>query len=137
MKFTTRNKFNPAFNYASFADMALQWLIFFLLSWSFVVTPGIKVQLPKMQTGEVQSDRQSVVTLTGTGRIFLGNEEVTKMTLAQKLIPIIDRDRDHVIVVRADQSVSLQSAVDLIDIAKGVGAQRFMIATEASTPTGQ
>jgi biopolymer transport protein ExbD len=111
MKFTTRNKFNPAFNYASFADMALQWLIFFLLSWSFVVTPGIKVQLPKMQTGEVQSDRQSVVTLTGTGRIFL--------------------------VVRADQSVSLQSAVDLIDIAKGVGAQRFMIATEASTPTGQ
>jgi biopolymer transport protein ExbD len=90
-----------------------------------------------MQTGEVQSDRQSVVTLTGTGRIFLGNEEVTKTTLAQKLIPIIDRDRDHVIVVRADQSVSLQSAVDLIDIAKGVGAQRFMIATEASTPTGQ
>ena len=137
MKFTTRNKFNPAFNYASFADMALQWLIFFLLSWSFVVTPGIKVQLPKMQTGEVQSDRQSVVTLTGTVMIFLCNEDVTKATLAQKLIPIIDRDRDHVIVVRADQSVSLQSAVDLIDIAKGVGAQRFMIATEASTPTGQ
>src|SRR5208283_4633488 len=137
MKFTPRNKFNPAFNYASFADMVMQWLIFFLLSWSFVVTSGIKVQLPKMQTSEVQSDRQSVVTLTGTGRIFLGNEEVTKTTLAQKLIPIIDRDRDHVIVVRADQSVSLQSAVDLIDIAKGVGAQRFMIATEATTPTGQ
>lgn len=137
MKFTPRNKFNPAFNYASFADMVMQWLIFFLLSWSFVVTPGIKVQLPKMQTAEVQSDRQSIVTLTGTGRIFLGNEEVTKTTLAQKLIPIIDRDRDHVIVVRADQSVSLQSAVDLIDIAKGVGAQRFMIATETTTPAGQ
>ncbi len=137
MKFTTRNKINPAYNNASFADIALQWLIFFLLSWSFVVTSGIKVQLPKMQTSEVQSDRQSVVTLTGTGRIFLGNEEVTKATLAQKLIPIIDRDRDHVIVVRADQSVSLQSAVDLIDIAKGVGAQRFMIATEATTQAGQ
>ncbi len=133
MKFQTRNKFNPAFNYASFADMALQWLIFFLLSWSFVVTSGIKVQVPKLQTGEMQADRQSVVTLTSTGRIFLGNEEVTKTVLAQKLIPIIDKDRDHVIVVRADQSVSLQSAVDLIDIAKGVGAQRFLIATE--TPT--
>jgi biopolymer transport protein ExbD len=137
MKFTPRNKLNPAFNYASFADMALQWLIFFLLSWSFVVTPGIKVQLPKMVTGEVQSDRQSVVTLTSTGRIFLGTEEVTKTTLAQKLIPIIDRDRDHVIVVRADQSVSLQSAVELIDIAKGIGAQRFMIATEAASQAGQ
>jgi len=133
MKFQTRNKFNPAFNYASFADMALQWLIFFLLSWSFVVTAGIKVQVPKLQTGEMQADRQAVVTLTSTGRIFLGNEEVTKTTLAQKLIPIIDKDPTHVVVVRADQSVSLQSAVDLIDIAKGVGAQRFMIATE--TPT--
>ena len=137
MKFQTRNKFNPAFNYASFADMALQWLIFFLLSWSFVVTPGIKVEVPKMQTGEMQADRQSVVTLTNTGRIFLGAEEVTKSTLAQKLIPIIDRDREHVIVVRADQSVSLQNAVDLIDIAKGVGAKRFMIATATPTQPAQ
>ncbi len=133
MKFQTRNKFNPAFNYASFADMVMQWLIFFLLSWSFVVTPGIKVQVPKMQTGEVQADRQTIVTLTNDGRIYLGSEEVTKTTLAQKLIPILDRDRTHVIVVRADKSVSLQSAVDLIDIAKGVGAQRFMIATESPT----
>ena len=77
MKFTPRNKFNPAFNYASFADMALQWLIFFLLSWSFVVTPGIKVQLPKMQTGEVQSDRQSVF-LTGTGRIFWATKRLPR-----------------------------------------------------------
>ena len=137
MKFQTCNKYNPAFNYASFADMALQWLIFFLLSWSFVVTPGIKVEVPKMQTGEMQADRQSVVTLTSTGRIFLGSEEVTKSTLAQKLIPIIDRDREHVVVVRADQSVSLQSAVDLIDIAKGVGAKRFMIATAVPTQPGQ
>ena len=137
MKFRTQNRFNPAFNYASFADMALQWLIFFLLSWSFVVTPGIKVQVPKMVTGEMQADRQSVVTLTSSGRIYLGNEEVTKVTLAQKLIPILDKDRDHVIVVRADQSVSLQSAVDLIDIAKGVGAQRFMIATATPTQASQ
>jgi len=137
MNFRTRNKFNPAFNYASFADMALQWLIFFLLSWSFVVTPGIKVQVPKMVTGEVQADRQSVITLTGDGKIYLGAEEVTKVTLAQKLIPIIDRDKSHVIVVRADKSVSLQSAVDLMDIAKGVGAQRFMIATESPTQAGQ
>jgi len=137
MNFKTHNRFNPAFNYASFADMALQWLIFFLLSWSFVATPGIKVQVPRMQTGEVQADRQSVVTLTNDGKIFLGAEEVTKVTLAQKLIPIIDQDHNHVIVVRADKSVSLQSAVDLMDIAKGVGAQRFMIATENPTQAGQ
>ncbi len=130
MKFRLRSQFNPAFNYASFADMVMQWLIFFLLSWSFVVSPGIKVQLPKIQTGEVQADRQAIVTITSDGRLYLGSEPVTKATLAQKLIPLIDKDRNTVIIVRADKSVSLQSAVDVLDIAKGVGAQRFMIATE-------
>jgi biopolymer transport protein ExbD len=130
MKFERSLKVNPAFNYAALTDIVMQLLIFFLLSSSFVIMPGVKVQLPKAQTTEVQTDRNTVITLTGSGRIFLNLDEVTKATLAQKLIPVLDKDRNQVVILKAEKTVSLQSAVDVIDIAKGVGAQRFMIATE-------
>ena len=130
MKFERSLKVNPAFNYAALTDIVMQLLIFFLLSSSFVIMPGVKVQLPKAQTSEVQTDRSTVITLTGSGRIFLNLDEVTKASLAQKLIPVLDKDRNQVVILKAEKSVSLQSAVDVIDIAKGVGAQRFMIATE-------
>jgi biopolymer transport protein ExbD len=130
MKLKQRFAVNPAFNYASFADIVLQLLIFFLLSSSFMLTTGVKVQVPKTQTGEIVNDRQTVLTLTETGHLFFNLEEVTKETLARKLIPVLDNDRNQIIVVRADKNVSLQQAVEIIDIAKGVGGQRFLIATD-------
>ena len=130
MKFERKHKIEPNFNYASLTDIVLQLLIFFLITSSFVSSPGIQVQLPKAQTSETQTDRQTVLTITTSGRIYINSEEVTNETLGQNLIPILDQNRSQVIIVRADKDVSLQKAVEVIDLAKGVGAQRFLIATE-------
>lgn len=130
MKFERKHKIEPNFNYASLTDIVLQLLIFFLLSSSFVSSPGIKVALPKAQASEIQADRQTVITITQGGKLYLNTDEVTTATLAQRLIPVLDKNRDQVVIIRADQEVSLQKAVEVIDIAKGIGAQKFMIATE-------
>ncbi|MDE3057996.1 MAG: biopolymer transporter ExbD [Bacteroidota bacterium] len=129
MKFERTYKVNPAFNYASLTDIVMQLLIFFLLSSAFVVMPGVKVQLPKTQFSDTQTDRQTVVTITKDGKLYYNSEEVTPPVLAQRLIPVIDADRNRVVIIRADKTVRLDRAVEVIDIAKGVGAQRFMIAT--------
>jgi biopolymer transport protein ExbD len=34
------------------------------------------------------------------------------------------------VVIKADRTVTLQNTIQVIDIAKAVGAQRFMIATQ-------
>ncbi len=130
VRFERKHKVDPAFNYASLTDIVLQLLIFFLLSSSFVVTSGIKVQLPKAQTGESQTDKQTVVTLTNAGKLYLNTEEITTGTLGQKLIALLDKNPNQLIIVKADKDVSLQSTIEIVDIAKGVGAQRFMLATE-------
>ncbi|MDD8017387.1 MAG: biopolymer transporter ExbD [Bacteroidota bacterium] len=130
MKFEQRHTINPNFNYATLPDMLLQLLVFFLLASSFVTFRGVNVLLPKAQSGEVQPDQQTIITMTENGRIYLNAEQVTTSTLAQKLVPIIDRNKNQVIIVRADKAVKLQQAVEIIDMAKGIGAQRFMIATE-------
>ncbi|HEX9829211.1 MAG TPA: biopolymer transporter ExbD [Bacteroidota bacterium] len=130
MKFKAEQKHLSVFAFSSLTDIVLLLLIFFLLSSSFVIQPGIKVQLPRSETGEVDSKREVIISLTEQGSIFLNNEQVTTETLGAKLSTLIGQDTERVVVINADKAVNLQSAVQVMDIAKGVGASRFLIATQ-------
>ena len=88
------------------------------------------IQLPKSESAEQESQKQIVVTVTEKGLIYLNDKQVAAETLGGQLAPLIDKDRDKVVIIKADQMVSLQSAVQVMDIAKGVGAMRLVIATQ-------
>jgi biopolymer transport protein ExbD len=130
MKFKTENKLLTAFSYSSLTDIVLLLLIFFLLSSSFVIQPGIRVQLPKSERTEQETQRQIVITLTDKGQIFLNDRSVTVGSLGAQLSQMLAASQADMVVVKADRTVSLQSAIQIMDIAKGVGATRLLIATE-------
>ncbi len=130
MKFSTQHKELSVFSYSSLTDIVFLLLIFFLLSSSFVVQSGIKIQLPKSEIAEEETQRQIVVTVTEKGAIYLNDKQLGVETLGSQLAPLLEKDRDKVVIIKADQAVSLQSAVQVMDIAKGVGAARLVIATQ-------
>ena len=130
MKFSTDNPLMAQFNQTSLTDVVLQLLIFFLLSSSFVLTPGIKILVPKAVTGETGAEQSIIVTLTEKGQIYLNADRITMEDLGPRLNLLLGTTRDRVIVVRADRNTNLQRAIDVIDLAKAAGANRFMIATE-------
>lgn len=130
MKFSTSHKPFPIFSHSSLTDIVFLLLIFFLLSSSFVIQSGIKIQLPKSDAAETETQRQIVVTVTEKGTIYLNDKQVGAETLGGQLAPLLQKDRDKVVIIKADQMVSLQSAVRVMDIAKGVGALRLVIATQ-------
>ncbi len=130
MKFKTEHKLLTVFSYSSLTDIVLLLLIFFLLSSSFVIQPGIKVQLPKSEKSEQETQRQIVVTLTEQGQIFLNDKSVTVESLGAQLAQMLTSSETDMVVIKADRTVSLQSAIQVMDIAKGVGATRLLIATE-------
>jgi biopolymer transport protein ExbD len=130
MKFKAENRLLSMFSYSSLTDIVLLLLIFFLLSSSFVIQPGIKVQLPRAETGETGTDRNLVVTLTEKGQLYVNTEQVTLDNIGQKLATALGSNPEQVVVIKADRSVTLQNTVQVIDIAKAVGATRFMIATQ-------
>jgi biopolymer transport protein ExbD len=130
MQFKTENKLLAMFSYASLTDIVFLLLIFFLLSSSFVIQPGIKVQLPRAETGEPQTERQVMITLTEGGEIFYNNEKIVLTELGGRLLPAMEQNPENVVIIQADRTVSLQNTIEVIDIAKAVGATRFNIATE-------
>lgn len=130
MKFASNIPVLAQFNQTSLTDVILQLLIFFLLSSSFVIAPGIKVQVPRAITGETGTEQTVVVTLTERGELFLNADRIPMESLGPRLNLLLSKGRDRVVVVRADRNATLQSTIQIIDIAKAAGATRFMIATE-------
>jgi biopolymer transport protein ExbD len=130
MRFQTENQLLAQFNQTSLTDVILQLLIFFLLSSSFVITPGIKIQVPKAVTGETGTEQSVVITLTEKGTIYLNADRIPLEDLGPRLNMLLSAARERVVVVRADRNTNLQSTINVIDIAKAAGATRFMIATE-------
>ncbi len=132
MRLKVENKMLTNFSVSSLTDIVMLLLIFFLLSSSFVTSAGIKVQLPRAETGEVVDDQNIMLSLTEKGQLYVNAERVTLNTLGAKISAAMNNDRNKVIVVSADKNVTLQSTVQVIDVAKSVGASRFLIATQPS-----
>jgi len=130
MSLQTTKKRLLYFSAVSLTDIVLLLLIFFLLSSSFIVQPGIKVKLPKAQTGVPEEGQQILISITSRQEIYLNQEKIALADLGSRLRTLLAKAPERLVVIRADKDISLQKAVEVVDVAKLAGAQRFMIATE-------
>jgi biopolymer transport protein ExbD len=119
-----------AFSTIGLTDIVLLLLIFFLLTSSFVVQPGIKIKLPKAATGETDESDKIFLTITENERLFLNQRQISRSDLAIELKNLLQQDSNRVVVIRADQNLSLSATIRVVDTAKLAGAERFIIATE-------
>lgn len=126
MKRTKITTFSPI----SLTDIVLLLLIFFLLSSSFFVQPGIKVSLPKAITGQVETKDRIYLTITKKQTIYLNSQLVLRSELAEKLSGLLKVSPEKLVVIQADKDLTLEQAIEIIDLAKMAGAQKFLIATQ-------
>ncbi|MFC1726309.1 ExbD/TolR family protein [candidate division KSB1 bacterium] len=130
MKFESENKFLNTFNFSSLTDIVLLLLIFFLLSSTFIIQSGIKVQLPESETTESASNQGIIISITGTGETYLNDRKVEINELPVLLANKLENSDDKVVIINADKDTSLGRTVEIMDIAKKAGATKFHIATE-------
>jgi len=115
---------------APMTDMVFQVLLFFIISSSFVVEPGIKVNLPKSQTSELQVQQKLIITVDKSQQIFVGNKVVPIEQLEERIKFLLPYYQDKMVVIRADETVPHGLVVKIMDISKTAGAQKLAIATE-------
>ena len=122
------------FNMISLTDIIFLLLIFFLLSSTFILQPGIKVELPRTTTTEISSEKSIIVSITKDGALFLNDNFVSIEQLGAKLRTMIMDVGNPILIIRADKSILLNRLVEVMDRAKGAGAERFLIATQQRSP---
>jgi len=119
------------FNAISLTDIIFLLLIFFLLSSTFIVQPGIKVELPKTTSMDISAEKSIVVTITADGSLYLNDRRVSRANLGVQIQQMLHSAVGQpIIVIRGDRRITLEKAVEVMDVAKKAGAERFDIATK-------
>lgn len=130
MKIETNRKHLTTFSFSSLTDIVLLLLVFFLLSSSFIIQPGIKVILPRTYTADSHSEKSLYITITRQGTIYLNDEIIPLGQLGAEVRRFLISGEKQVIVLMADKEINLETAVMVMDICKAAGAEKFLIATQ-------
>ncbi len=114
----------------SLIDIVFLLLIFFLLTTNFIADQGIDVNLPEASASSPQTRQEITVHIDPKGRVYLGETLIDFNDLFDQLASRISDDPDQRVVIKADRSIPLDRAVQVMDIAKAAGAGRLFLATE-------
>jgi len=115
---------------APMTDMVFQVLLFFIISSSFVVEPGIKIALPESKTAELQADKRVMITVDKDQKVFMDDRQIPVDELERQLKLRLPQYADRTVIIRADRSVPHGLVVRIMDAAKLAGATKLAIATE-------
>lgn len=128
MRFAKKSRLISSLESTAMADIIFLLLIFFLLSSSFILQTGIKVDLPQVTKTEPQAQREVVVTLNKQGDLFLDGVAIPWTQFRGELKERLEAATTKTVIVKGDAEVSLGRTVEVMDVARQVGAEQLAIA---------
>ena len=113
---------------APLIDMVFQLLIFFMLTSSFVMQPGIKVNLPRAVTSEVVKQETIEIVISSENVTYL-NGQVANLKEIKAGFKLAAK-RQQPILIKADRRASLGRVVEIWDMARDLEISQVSIATD-------
>ena len=136
MRLVGPTKRRPNVNITSLIDVLFLLLTFFLVTTSFIEQSALKVELPSMQHADrVQQEKRFILNVSAQGGMVFNGEPITESALKGVLEGAsTDVDRTGGLILRADQGLPYGDVMRILDLIKGSGVTRFVIATEEKGP---
>ena len=99
-------------------DVVFQLVIFFMVSSTFLQTPGISIVLPESATSESVTMTRLVVTVVSEDEVYLNKDAYTIGGLRQALGSMTEEEKEAVtaVVIEGDEDVSYQLLVEVLDL---------------------
>lgn len=128
MRFKKRRRIVGALESTAMADIIFLLLIFFLLSSSFILQTGIRVSLPQVSRLDREPRKDVVVALTADEELYLDGVKVSWAHFHDRLEKRLAETGSKTVIVKGDEAVRLGRTVQVMDIARQVGAEQLAIA---------
>ena len=119
MKFRRRLELQSNLNLVPMVDVVFQLVLFFLVSTTFILAPGIKLQLPDSGTAESLLMQQIVITVVSPEELYLNKEKfssVDALDVAVALIPVEQKSQVQSVIVEADRNSAYGLMVQVLDV---------------------
>ncbi len=114
MKLKGRNKVSPEFSMSSMTDIVFLLLVFFMLTSN--APNALDLLLPKAK-GKSTNTQNVSVTIDKNLRYFVNNEQINGEYIEIELKKALAGQEKPTIILRAEESVAIREAVNVMDIA--------------------
>ena len=118
MRFRRKFESQSAINLVPMVDVVFQLVLFFLVSTTLALVPGIRLQLPASGTAENVPVRQLVVTVVSPTELWFNNEPMAgpaELDARLASMPEADRLALESVIIEADQQVPYGLMVEVLD----------------------
>jgi len=129
MKIKRSHDFKAEVATASLNDIMFFLLLFFLIVATFANPNVIKLMLPKASSSQTLSKKQITLSITADKKYYLDQLMVAPADLELALTERKKKINDLTIVLRADNHLTIQDLVDVLEIGKRVEV-KMILATE-------
>ena len=105
-------------------DVVFQLILFFLVSTTFAMLPGIKMNLPESATSESTSNLGITITAERNGTLWFNDKPVTFSTLPKELLSFDTgkvKKEDFPVSIEADSQVTNGNVVKILDVIRSCG----------------
>ncbi|MFO7735320.1 MAG: biopolymer transporter ExbD [bacterium] len=119
-------------NITPMIDIIFNLLIFFLIT-AVISQKGMNLKLPESSTAEKRSDESLEITVTKDEDIIFNGEKIEKSDVKRLLLEEKNRDSSEKasgIVLKSDAEAPFGMFVYVMDVARGLGLENLVIATE-------
>ncbi len=131
MRFRRRLSTKANANLIPMIDVVFQLVIFFMVSTTFIITPGISLVLPSSSTSEPVLMSRLVITVASREEIYLNKERHSLGTLDSRLQAMSTQEKEEIktVVLEGDQSISYRLTIEILDLLRRNGFKGINLRT--------
>ena len=134
MSFLRKQNEEPRIDLTPMVDVVFLLLIFFMISTTFVESPGISIKLPESSAQTVDREPKEIkVYLSREGEIFYRDKKISVDEFKSVLAEYQSAKDLTTVLLLADQESRHGKVVTLMDLARDAGFTKLAIATEQRT----
>jgi len=115
------------------ANIVLLFFLFFLVSSSYVIRPGITVNLPTSFFSDGAPYGAFVVTLSQEGMIFFNDDRILLDGLSSAFAQAAHEQPGATLVIEADERVPYRTLVEIYNKATAAGMREVVLATRVAS----
>lgn len=131
MGFLPKRTDEPRVDLTPMVDVVFLLLIFFMISTTFVESPGLSIKLPESSAENIDREPEELkIYLSRDGEIYHQDEKISLDRFKQLLASQGEQAAETTFLLLADQEARHGRVVTLMDLAKEAGFLKLAIATE-------
>lgn len=118
----------------SFSDIMFFLMLFFLIV-STMITPGmIKLALPQADHTQTidKTPKEVSISITKDLEYFINDRKVSFSDIEGELLKIKEPDKELYVIVRSDNTIAVQSLVDVLQVGNKVHVKMVLAAKRKS-----